>query len=375
MTALLYVLMPVLAQAFGLSYAQVGTIRAASSGAMAALEIPSGILSERLGERSLLVFGLACGGAGYLLLSSAGSYLAILVALGLAGAGAAFQHSLSSSIITKTFDGGRVRPALGAYNSSGDVGKLAFSSLFTLLIGLGIGWQIVVAGLGGVAFVAAILLMIALSAAGIAGRPAPPVTTGGNGRWTDWGIVDRPAFSALGLMIFLDTAVQAGFLTFLAFVIIEKQVPANLGAFAVVLTLAGGVLGKFGTGFLAERLGIIRSFVLVECLTAIGIVLVLIAPTLAAFLLLPLVGIVLQGSSTLTYGIVGEFTRTDRRSRGFAAMYSVASAASILAPIGFGLIGDHFGLAAVMMTMACVTLLPLLPCVILSRALDAQGVR
>ena len=375
LTALLYVLMPVLAQTFGLSYAQVGTIRAASSGAMAALEIPSGILSERLGERSLLVFGLACGGAGYLLLANAGSYLAILIALGLAGAGAAFQHSLSSSIITKAFEGGRVRPALGTYNSSGDVGKLAFSSLFTLLIGLAIGWQIVVAGLGGVALAAAILLAIALSAAGIGGRPAPAVKAEGKARWTDWGIVDRPAFTALGLMIFLDTAVQAGFLTFLAFVIIDKQVPANLGAFAVVLTLAGGVLGKFGSGFLAERLGIIRSFILVECLTAVGIVAVLFAPTVPAFLLLPLVGMVLQGSSTLTYGIIGDLTRSDRRSRGFAAMYSVASGASILAPIGFGLIGDHYGLAAVMMIMACVTLLPLPPCLLLRKALAAQGIR
>ncbi len=49
----------------------------------------------------------------------------------------------------------------------------------------------------------------------------------------------------------------------------------------------------------------------------------------------------------------------DRRSRGFAVIYSVASAASIAGPTAFGVIGDHFGLAPAMLTMAVVVLLPL----------------
>lgn len=57
--AALYVLMPLLAQAFGLSYAQVGVIRAARAAATSVFELPSGLLAERLGERRLLAFGLA----------------------------------------------------------------------------------------------------------------------------------------------------------------------------------------------------------------------------------------------------------------------------------------------------------------------------
>ena len=61
--ATLYVLLPVLAQAFGLSYAQIGLIRGAKNCAMMAFELPSGMLAERVGERLLLVFGLVCAGA------------------------------------------------------------------------------------------------------------------------------------------------------------------------------------------------------------------------------------------------------------------------------------------------------------------------
>ena len=61
-----YVMLPILAQHFGLGYMQIGLIRATHSGAMWLLEIPAGILSERFGERRLLVLGLV--GAGNRLL-------------------------------------------------------------------------------------------------------------------------------------------------------------------------------------------------------------------------------------------------------------------------------------------------------------------
>ena len=54
LTSSVYVLLPILAQNFGLGYVQIGLIRAANSGAMWLLEIPAGILSERYGERRLL---------------------------------------------------------------------------------------------------------------------------------------------------------------------------------------------------------------------------------------------------------------------------------------------------------------------------------
>ncbi len=57
--ALQYVLLPILAQAFGLNYTQVGFLRAVSNSAMTLLEIPAGVLAERFGESRLLIFGLS----------------------------------------------------------------------------------------------------------------------------------------------------------------------------------------------------------------------------------------------------------------------------------------------------------------------------
>jgi len=365
LSAAIYVLLPILAQSFGLSYSQVGIVRAANISAMMLFEIPSGMLSERIGERSLLVFGLVCAGLGYLSLAAATGFMTILLALFVSGFGAAFQHALSSSVISKTFQASGRRTALGAYNSSGDVGKLVFTGLLSLAIGMGVAWQGVVTGFGLLALISAVGLFAILRQLDVSSRPLPDGREEKTSGEFDWGVRDRRAFTALAVIVFLDIAVQGGFLTFVAFLMIEKEVPTGLAALAVVLTLAGGIFGKFGCGLLADRVGVIRSLIVVECLTAAGIVSVLLSPAMVAFFLLPVLGLVLQGSSSITYATVGDLVRGERQSRGFAAIYSIASGGAILAPIAFGVISDRFGLTTTMVTMACTVLLLLPLCTLL----------
>ena len=358
LSAALYVILPTLAEVFGLSYAQVGVIRAVKNSAMALFELPSGMLSERLGERALLVFGLFCAGCGYLALATAPGVVVVAVSLFIAGFGAAFQHALSSAIIANTFRGAGMRTALGTYNSAGDIGKLAFTALYSLAIGMGIAWQGVVVGFGLTAVLGAVPLFFILRRLQVGGRPSREAHARAATGTVGWGIRDRTGFSALALIVFLDIAVQSGFLTFLAFLMLDKQVPVSLAGFAVVLTLAGGIFGKLGCGYLSERIGVKRSLVIVECLTAVGIVAVLLSPTLLAYILLPVLGLALQGSSSITYATVSDLVRSDRQSRGFAVIYTVASAASIAGPIAFGVVGDRFGLEPTMLAMAVVVLLP-----------------
>ena len=357
LTASIYILLPILAQAFGLSFAQVGLVRAAHSGAMGLLELPSGMLSERFGQRRLLVFGLLCAGAGYLTVSMAGGFIGVLVGLCVAGCGAAFQHALSSSLVSEAFAGPARRTALGAYNSSGDTGKLLFSGFLTTLVGAGAAWPQVAAGYGSLAIVAGVGLLILLRAIGV-GAPDRAVPRQASLRGTDWGIRHRRGFATLAAIVLIDLAVQDAFLVFVAFLMVHKQVPVGLAGFAVVLTLAGGIAGKFGCGLLAARLGPVCALVAVEIVSAAAILAVLAAPTLVAFCLLPLAGVVLQGSSSITYGTVGDLVDERRQSRGFALIYTLSSVASIAGPVTFGLISDGLGLEAAMIAMACTVVLP-----------------
>ena len=364
LTASIYVLLPILAQAFGLGFAQVGMVRAVHSGAMGLLELPAGMLSERFGQRRLLAFGLLSAGTGYLTVSMANGFPGLLLGLCVAGCGAAFQHSLSSSLVSGAFSGPARRTALGAYNSSGDTGKLLFTGLLTTLLGAAVAWPHVAAGYGSLAIAAGVGLVFLLRAVR-AGAPDPsphppphPHHRRSSPRGADWGIRHRSGFAALAAIVLLDLAVQDAFLVFVAFLMLHKQAPVALAGFAVVLTLAGGIAGKFGCGLLAARLGPVRALIAVELASAVAILAVLAAPATVALCLLPLAGVVLQGSSTITYGTVGDLVEERRQSRGFALVYTLSSAASIVGPITFGLVSDGFGLETAMIAMALVVALP-----------------
>src|SRR6187399_3118189 len=124
-----YVLLPLLAQTFGLSLAQVGMIRSAHRIAMAAFQIPAGLIAERFGERNLLALGTLVVGLAFLALGYAPGFWAILAALFFAGLGSSVQHPLSSTIISHAFATEGRRAALGTYNFAGDVGKFAFGAI------------------------------------------------------------------------------------------------------------------------------------------------------------------------------------------------------------------------------------------------------
>ena len=325
-------------------------------------------MSERWGARGLLALGLGAAGLGYLWLAQSAGFEVVLLSLTLAGAGAAFQHTLCSAVIAEAFQGPGRRPALGTYNAAGDVGKLALTGLFTLLIGLGAGWRAVSLAYGLAAIALAAVIIVLLGRAAIGGRPKPETQV--KGRALGWGVRSRRGFVGLSAINFLDTTVQSGFLTFIAFLMIERGASLELAGLAVVLTLAGGVVGKFCCGFLARSLGIVRSLVLVEVATVVAIVAVTYAPVGLAYLLLPALGVVLQGSSSITYGTVGDIFDGARQARGFSLIYATSTIGAVIAALVFGLIGDAFGLEATMLVMAGLTALTLPLCPMLRRGLS-----
>jgi FSR family fosmidomycin resistance protein-like MFS transporter len=351
----IYVLLPLLASAFGLSLAQVGLIRGAHRAAMASFQIPAGIVAERFGERELLAIGTLVAGAAFAALGYAQGFWAILAALFFAGMGSAVQHPLASTLVSRAYPVQGRRAALGTYNFAGDVGKFAFGGLVSLLLVAGVSWKVPVIGFGFVAAATA-LAVFTLLAAGAQPAAAAHVPAGGS---TDWGIRDRPRFLALCLIEILDSSVRSAFLTFVAFLLIAKGLPAGWAVAAVPLVLAGGMAGKLACGVLAERLGIVRMIVITELATAGGILAVLALPAIGALLLLPLVGVVLQGTSSVLYATIGEFVRPERLSRGFGLFYTVGSVCGIAAPLAFGLLGDRQGVEVAIAALGGMILLTL----------------
>lgn len=338
-----YVLLPLLAQTFGLSLAQVGLIRSAHRASMATFQIPAGLIAERVGERNLLALGTLIAGAAFLALGYAPGFWAILVALFFAGVGSAVQHPLSSTIISHAYPAEGRRAALGTYNFFGDVGKFAFGGAVSLLLVAGISWEAPVIGFGllGIATAVAIFLYVnnTRDARAPAGQAEPAVKSAAG-----WGIRSPLSFTALCLIEILDSSTRTGFLTFIAFLLIAKGLPEGWAVLAVPLILVGGMAGKLACGFLAERYGVARMIVLTEIGTGCGILATLALPGATSFLLLPLIGVVLNGTSSVLYATVGDYIEQDRLPRAFGLIYTLGSLCGIAAPLGYGLLGDLHGL-------------------------------
>jgi FSR family fosmidomycin resistance protein-like MFS transporter len=370
---LTYVLLPLLAQTFGLSLAQVGMIRAAHRTAMAAFQIPAGLIAERFGERNLLAAGTFIAGAAFVALGYVSGFWMILVALFFAGVGSAVQHPLSSTIISNAFpDSGR-RAALGTYNLFGDVGKFAFGGLLSLLLLTGLSWQgpIVFYGIAGMLTAAAVLIWVAgNSAVMVATTHAADTAPSGGG----WGIRNKRGFTALCLIELIDSSTRTGFLTLIAFLMIDKGLSNGWAALSVPLILVGGMAGKFACGLLAERVGIIRTIILTEIATGVGILCAVALPGIAAFLLLPLIGIALQGTSSVLYATIGDLVEQPRLPRAFGLFYTLGSLCGIAAPLGYGLAGDHFGVANAVALMGIAILFVLPLCAVLKPTISAEPV-
>jgi len=335
-----YVLLPLLANAFGLSLAQVGVIRGAHRAAMAAFQIPAGILAERIGERGLLAFGTALAGAAFIALGYTQGFWAILAALFFAGAGSAVQHPLASTLVSRAYPIQGRRAALGTYNFSGDVGKFAFGGLVSLLLLAGVAWQVPVIGFGAFGVATAVAVLVLLDARNQSLAPGHTEPEAGA---SHWGIRDRPRFLALCLIEVLDASTRSAFLTFIAFLLIAKGLPTGWAVAAVPLVLAGGMAGKLACGVLAERIGVARMIAVTEIATAAGIFAALALPAGGVLVLLPLLGVALQGTSSVLYASIGEYIRPERLSRAFGLFYTVGSVCAIAAPLAFGLLGDRLG--------------------------------
>ena len=375
-TDCMFVLLPIWAGGFGLSHTQVGFLKMCMSGSMSGMQVPAGLAAERFGERAVLVAGTALVGSGFMLLSLADGFASFAVVLILSGTGCAVQHPLASSIISTAYEGHGRRSALGIYNFAGDLGKVAVPFTVAAIIGV-FGWQAGVSLYGAFGLVAAVTIFAVLTRLGL-GRREPPEPPQGAAqdsspaaRPLGWGIRDVRGFGLLAAISMIDSSARMGFLTFLPFLLIGKGLDITGMGFALALIFAGGAAGKLVCGLVAARLGILRTVVLTEIATA-GLVLALIAlPLTAAMATLPLLGIALNGTSSVLYGTVGDFVERRRQARAFGLFYTLGVGAGALAPLAYGMVSDAFGLATALTCLAASVSLTLPLCVMLRPALRA----
>jgi MFS transporter, FSR family, fosmidomycin resistance protein len=346
-TDLIYVLLPVWQTEFALSYGLLALMRGLYAGAQAGLQIPVGRIAERIGGKIMLMLGTALSALGYLFAGQSGGVLALGLALALAGAGASTQHPIASAAVSRAC-GKAARGPLGIYNFTGDLGKAAIPALTSMLLVI-MSWRhaLLLLASAGLLVAACLALLMPPVGKGHASKAAASSHSAGGG---------RGGFAWLLSIGVLDTAVRMGFLTFLPFLLRDKGASLATSGVALSMVFIGGAAGKFTCGWLGARIGTLRTVLLTEGGTTAGILAVLVLPLAPAIMLLPLLGVMLNGTSSVLYGTVPELAMADRTERAFALFYTGTIGSGAIAPVLYGLLGDALGSTIAIATTAATAL-------------------
>jgi MFS transporter, FSR family, fosmidomycin resistance protein len=367
-TDLIYVLLPLWQAEFAIGYAALGLLRTCYSGAMASLQIPSALLSERLGVPLVLAVGTALSGVGYLLAGANVGVGMLVAALLIGGFGSSTQHPLASALVARAFAGPRSLKALGTYNFAGDIGKMTVPAAASLLLVL-LPWRPVVAILGACGLVAAALIYGSAprhptEQSAVAG-PNTAATAKAEPR-------ARSGFPLLLSIGVVDSATRMGFLIFLPFILLAKGAALPTVGLALTLVFAGGAAGKLVCAFIGARIGVIATVCLTEGLTTLGILALMPLPLEAALVVLPVIGVMLNGTSSVLYGSVSELVAPNKRARAFGIFYTGTIGSGAISPALYGLVGDALGAPTAVMVVAGVCLLTLPLALVLRPALSAH---
>jgi MFS family permease len=295
----------------------------------------------------VLAAGTVLIAVGYGLAGLTGSLYGVIAGLLLAGLGSSTQHPIGSSLVSAAFPGLRSRTALGTYNFTGDVGKVLLPALFAV-IAASLGWQQALIVVAALAVLGAGVILASL-------KPVPMHAKGDESKAMAG--QDRPwAYWLLFSIHIADDLVRTGFMIFLPFLLRDKGADLPTIGLGLSLLFAGGAAGKLVMGWVGDRLGVVPSVILTEVATTILILVLLPLSLPLALVLLPAVGLMLNGTSSVLYGTIPEFVSPERRTHAFAIFYTGGSVAGATGPFVAGLLGDAVGLPIALAGVSCIAL-------------------
>lgn len=333
-----------------LSFTEVGLISGVHSAASAALQVPFGFLAERVGEFWMLLSGNIWVACGLVILASASSFSILLLLTLIGGLGGGTQHPLASSLVSRVYDERGRSTAVGTVNFAGDPGKMTAPAI-ALVLAVPYGWRMTmrVVGLAGIIFMS--ITMFAHNSFNYR-RPLSQQNEIMDASKSNTQLI---GFVYLSLVGFLDSGVRSAALTFLPFLMKEKGVDTERIFLILILLLAGGAIGKFICGWLDERYGSVMLIWFTKSIAAILFLLVYALPTTIMMPVIVLLGISLNGTSSILYATVAKFTPTHLRARFYGFFYTTGEIAGAIAPFIFGFIADLLNIRAAIIVLGLST--------------------
>jgi MFS family permease len=171
-------LFPILKLEFGVSYAALGLGLTLFNIASGILQVPVGMLVDRLGARNILILGIVVESFAFAAIGAIGLYPALLVCMLVAGVANAVYHPANYAILSSNVERRRMGRAFSVHTFAGFAGN-AVAPVSVVWVATEWGWQaaLVAAGVMGLA----VALCLFLNGEMLANQVAPRRETAGAG--------------------------------------------------------------------------------------------------------------------------------------------------------------------------------------------------
>ena len=348
---------PLLAEEFGASLAALGLTVGVVNAVVTAGQLPLGYVSDSYSHTAVLVGSLAVGTVGAALAALSTSYLALLAAAAVMGAGVAGHHPAHYPLISAAAPDAYRSRAYSVHGFAGAIGLAVPFAAVPAATTLGYGWRAAfgaVAALGAVYTVATVVVVRRIPgeiarAGALAAADDPDASAIGA---TPRSLADRlrdyvaslagaPMILLLTALWFVNSAAVWGVRTYAA-TVLDAGYGLDAGNASIVASamLVVGAIVLLGGGYLGDRVGP------VPLLYAGYGSLVVLAGALASALLpvLAAVGVVLLLAATVDLSRPARATLTDLASergdvgKNFALMTIGISIGGAVAPPAFGFV-------------------------------------
>ncbi|NVM74542.1 MFS family permease [Duganella sp. SG902] len=340
---ILAALIPWLKPEFGLSYSQLGllmTIFFVVSGVGQAM---AGFVVDRLGARTVLFSGIALLGLSAVLLSSAHSYVQLMLGAFLAGCGNSVFHPADYTLLNQRVSKARLAHGFSVHGISGNIGW-AMSPLFLTFVAGRAGWRVALLAASGVAF--AVLALLVLNRYALRPEPVAVPVAGKQGA------AGGSAFGFLKLKVvwlcfafFLISAIAlAGIQTFAATSLVSLYgMSLATATSAYTCFMFASAAGMVYGGFLGAGSRNHDRIIMIAFGTAAVLALVLAAavvPAWMAVVLMGLIGLVTGISGPSRDLMIRGAAPANATGRVFGVVYSGLDSGLALGAMLFGVLMD-----------------------------------
>lgn len=362
-------LFPVLKDAFGVSYVELGLLMTVFNVVSGITQAPMGFAIDRFGAGRLLIAGVVIEAAAYLGMGLLGSYAAMLVLLAAAGLANSVYHPADYAILSATVRPDRIGRAFSLHTFAGFLGNALTPVAVVLVAGL-FGWRAALILAGVVGLASALLMLANRGLLEIAPDPAPkkPGLTAGRGSVAL--LFSFPILMCFCFFVALAMS-QSGLSSFGPTAFVQMYgVSLETAGFLFTVFASGNAAGILAGGWIADRtqrheqvaiLGFLATAAIMLLIAFVALPVAVLAPLLA--LAGVLFGLIMPSRDML----VRAAAPPDAMGRVFGFVSTGLNVGAAITPIAIGWVMDQgrpewlFLVAAAFMGVSILTVIAARP--------------